>query len=71
MIHSEKIKEFHNYLNSDFSGKKLGDKYDADRKTVIFTLRIEDYTVFVTGLEEFFDDNKDLIYNNLGSKIYK
>ena len=58
MIPDKKIKEVQNYLNSEFSGKILGYQYDSDRKTHIIMLSIEDFTVYVTVLEEFFEDNK-------------
>ncbi len=58
MIQQEKIKEVHNYLGSDIRGKALGYQYDADRKAQIIILNIESFTVFVTVLDEFFEDHK-------------
>ena len=58
MIHSEKIKEFHNYLNNDFFGEMRGDKYDAKRKAEVFELLINDNTVTIRVLDEFFNDNE-------------
>ena len=58
MTPDEKIKEVQNYLDSEFSGKTLGYQYDKERKAQIIMLDIENYTVFVTVLEEFFEDNK-------------
>ena len=58
MIHSEKIKEFQNYLNNDFSGKTLGEKYDAKHKAEVFELLIDDNTVVIRVLNEFFNDNE-------------
>ena len=58
MIPDEKIKEVQSYLDSEFIGQTLGYQYDSDRKAQVIMLSIEDFTVYVTVLEEFFEDNK-------------
>ncbi len=58
MIDYNRIKAFHNYLRSEFSGKEIEYKYDAERRAEIVILNISDYSICVTVLEEFFDDNE-------------
>jgi len=57
MIHHDKIKKILDYLKSEFPDQGVEYKYDDDRKAEIFTPHIEDHTVIITVLEEFFNDN--------------
>ena len=58
MIHHEKIKEVQDFLEGELSGKLADFNYDAGQKAAVFTLRIEEYRVFVTVDDDFFADNK-------------
>ena len=58
MIDYDKIKEFNNYLVKELSEKIIEYRYDAKRRAEIVVLYIEDKTIFVTVLEEFFKDNQ-------------